>query len=210
VSAVLYFGDNLASVGAMALLATLLAYYFLKDGGRLWSRLIGAARPDVVNDVRAAGTRAFEALSGYMLGTAALSLVGATSQLAIMVILGLPHALPVFVLSFFLGFIPYIGGYISTGIAFLIAVSVGSPATIILMFTWTMVFNIIHGSILAPLVYGKAVSIHPAVVLLAIPAGARPRRHMTTQKATSANIVSRPPMRNTVITTIPYFPVVGS
>ncbi len=32
-------------------------------------------------------------------------------------------------------------------------------------------FNIVQGSIIAPLVYGKAVSLHPAIVLLAIPAG---------------------------------------
>ena len=63
----------------------------------------------------AAGSRAFEVLGGYMFGTAAISLVGAASQLVIMVVLGIPLALPVFVLSFFLCFIPYIGGFISTG-----------------------------------------------------------------------------------------------
>jgi predicted PurR-regulated permease PerM len=39
------------------------------------------------------------------------------------------------------------------------------------MVIWTLVFNIVQGSIIAPLVYGKAVSLHPAIVLLAIPAG---------------------------------------
>ena len=62
-----------------------------------------------------------------MIGTGAISFVGAASQWVIMVVLGLPLAFPVFVLSFFLGFIPYIGGFISTGIAFLIAVAVGDP-----------------------------------------------------------------------------------
>jgi predicted PurR-regulated permease PerM len=33
------------------------------------------------------------------------------------------------------------------------------------------VFNIVTGNIVAPLVYGKAVNLHPAIVLLAIPAG---------------------------------------
>ena len=44
-----------------------------------------------------------------------------------MVVLGIPLALPVFVLSFFLCFIPYIGGFISTGIAFLITIAFGTP-----------------------------------------------------------------------------------
>jgi predicted PurR-regulated permease PerM len=88
-----------------------------------------------------------------------------------MVVLGLPYALPVFVLSFFLCFIPYIGGFISTGLAFLITVAVGSPFDIGVMIIWTLVFNIVTGNIVAPLVYGKTVHLHPAIVLVAIPAG---------------------------------------
>ena len=107
-----------------------------------------------------------------MIGTGAISLVGAASQLVIMLILGLPLALPVFVLSFFLCFIPYIGGFISTGIAFLITIAVGTPVDIAVMAIWTLVFNIVTGNIVGPLVYGKAVHLHPAVVLVAIPAGA--------------------------------------
>jgi predicted PurR-regulated permease PerM len=39
------------------------------------------------------------------------------------------------------------------------------------MAIFTIVFNIVQGNIVAPLVYGRAVNIHPAIVLLAIPAG---------------------------------------
>jgi predicted PurR-regulated permease PerM len=105
-----------------------------------------------------------------MLGTAAISGVGAASQWLIMVILGIPLALPVAVLSFILCFIPYIGGFLSTGIAFLLAVAYGSPLDVAVMGVWTIVFNIVQGNIVSPLVYGRTVSLHPAVVLLAIPA----------------------------------------
>ena len=77
-----------------------------------------------------------------------------------------------FILSFLLCFIPYFGGYISTGIAFLITVQYGTPFEIVFMFAWTMVFNIVQGNVLAPIVYGRTVHIHPAIVLLAVPAGA--------------------------------------
>ena len=36
---------------------------------------------------------------------------------------------------------------------------------------WTAVFNVVQGSVIAPLVYGRAVSLHPAIVLIVIPAG---------------------------------------
>ena len=39
------------------------------------------------------------------------------------------------------------------------------------MLVWTIVFNLVTGNIVSPLVYGKTVHLHPAVVLVAIPAG---------------------------------------
>lgn len=171
VQAILAFGQSLAAIGIIVLLSALLAFYFMRDGGNAWQGVTSRVGPGSVDDVRAAGRRAFDALSGYMIGTAAISLVGAASQWLIMVLLGLPYAAPVFVLSFFLCFIPYIGGYLTTGIAFLIAVGTHDPVTILIMFTWTMVFNIVQGNVIAPVVYGRTVNIHPAVVLMAIPAG---------------------------------------
>ncbi len=79
-----------------------------------------------------------------------------------------------FVLSFFLCFIPYIGGFISTGIAFLLTVALGSTVDVVIMGIWTIVFNIVTGNIVSPIVYGRTVHLHPAIVLVAIPAGGRP------------------------------------
>jgi predicted PurR-regulated permease PerM len=106
-----------------------------------------------------------------MVGTGAVSLFGAVTQYLIMVILGLPLALPLAVLAFFGGFIPYIGSFITTALAFLVAVAVGSPQDIAIMGIYTIVMNIAQGNFVAPLVYSRAVSLHPAVVLLSIPAG---------------------------------------
>jgi predicted PurR-regulated permease PerM len=40
------------------------------------------------------------------------------------------------------------------------------------MLIWTVVFNIVQGNVVSPLVYGKTVHLHPAIVLVAIPAAA--------------------------------------
>jgi predicted PurR-regulated permease PerM len=145
---------------------------FLSDGARLWARIVGRAPVEHRPALDGAGSRALGVLGGYMIGTAAISGVGAASQWLIMVVLGIPLALPVAVLSFILCFIPYIGGFLSTGIAFLLTVAYGSPLDIGIMVIWTVVFNIVQGNIVSPLVYGRTVSLHPAVVLMAIPAAA--------------------------------------
>jgi predicted PurR-regulated permease PerM len=161
-----------AVVITITVLGSLLAFYFLRDGAELWDRLTARISSPVASQVDGAAGRAFEVLGGYIIGTAAISFVGAASQFVIMVLLGLPLALPVFVLSFFLCFIPYIGGFISTGLAFLIAVAAGTTVDVAVMVIWTVVFNIVQGNVVSPLVYGRTVHIHPAIVLVAIPAGA--------------------------------------
>lgn len=170
VRTMLSFAAALGGVATMTLLGLLLAVSFLRDGGRLWERVLDHAPDADRSGLDAAGSRALGVFGGYMIGTAAISGVGAASQWLIMVILGIPLALPVAVLSFLLCFIPYIGGFLSTGVAFLLTVAYGSPLDIVVMAVWTVVFNIVQGNVVSPLVYGRTVSLHPAIVLLAIPA----------------------------------------
>jgi len=162
--------DSLGTLAAVVLLSVLLTFYFLRDGATLWGRLMDHAPGDAGRELTASGAKAYGVLGGYMTGTAAISFVGAGSQWVIMMLLGLPLALPVFVLSFFGGFIPYIGSLLTTLLAFLIAVAVGDPIDIVIMAIWTVVFNLVQGNIVAPLVYGRTTHIHPAIVLVSIPA----------------------------------------
>ena len=162
---------NVATLGIVLLLATLLTFYFLRDGHRWWATLLERMHGSRRDHVAAAGPKAAGILEGYMAGTAAISVFGAATQWLIMVLLGLPLALPIAVLSFFGGFIPYIGSAVTTLLGFLVAIAVGSTTDVVIMFAYTIVFNIVQGNFVAPLVYGRAVSLHPAVVLVAIPAG---------------------------------------
>jgi predicted PurR-regulated permease PerM len=163
--------QGIAAIGIIFVLAALLSFYFLRDGPRGWELILRRARPWQRPPLDEAGRESVGILGGYMFGTAVISAVGAITQLLIMVVLGLPFAIPIAVLSFIAAFIPYIGGFITTGLAFLIAVEFGTPPQVLIMFVFTIVINIVQGNIVTPLVYKRAVNLHPAVVLLAIPAG---------------------------------------
>lgn len=165
-------GRDAAGIVTGVVLSVLLCFFLLRDGANVWRGISERLAPWRRAQADQAGGNSVSVLGNYMIGTGAISAFGAITQFAIMVILGLPLALPLAVLSFFGGFIPYIGSFITTGIAFLVTVAVGSPTDILVMLIFTLVFNIVTGNIVAPLVYGKAVNIHPAVVLTAIPAGA--------------------------------------
>jgi len=163
--------SNLAGIAVVALLSILLTYYFMRDGATYWKSFLERVEPGRRSHIQAAGQRAFNVLGGYMVGTGAISIFGAATQWLIMTILGIPYALPLAVLAVFGGFIPYIGSVITTGLAFLVTVATGSPTDIAIMAILTIVFNIVQGNFVAPIVYSKVVSLHPAVVLVAIPAG---------------------------------------
>jgi predicted PurR-regulated permease PerM len=163
--------EVVAAVGLVLLLGAVLSFFFVRDAGRGWSRILQLANPWRRQSLDAAGRQSVGILGSYMFGTAVISAVGAISQMAIMLILGLPLVVPIAVLSFILAFIPYIGGFITTGLAFLVAVQFGTPTQIAIMFVWTIVFNLVQGNVVTPLVYNRAVNLHPAVVLLAVPAG---------------------------------------
>ena len=163
--------EGIAGFAVTMLLGALLTFYMLRDGGRGWASVTSRSSGWRSETIDQAGQRAVTVLSGYMISTGVLSAFGAASTAIIMFVLGLPLILPIAFLSFILGFIPYIGGAIGTVLAFLVAVKVGTTQDIIVMAAWVLVFNIVQGSFLAPVVYGKAVSLHPAIVLIAIPAG---------------------------------------
>ena len=152
-------------------LAGLMAYFFLRDGSKAWAWMTGKIGGWREREIRAAGDRAVVMLGGYMIATGVLGAFNAVTGFVVMTLLGIPFALPVAVLSFFGGFIPYIGQFVTSAIAFLITIAFGSTQDIIIMAIWTAVFNIVQGSVIAPLVYGRAVSLHPAIVLIVIPAG---------------------------------------
>jgi len=164
--------SNMGAVFAALASAALLTFFFLRDGPDWWGRLLQRVEPSKRVVIGDTGAEAARILNGSTLGTGIVSLIGGTFWALLMTVLGLPLAVPVGVLTFFGGFIPYVGGFIATGVAFLVAIAVGDTTDIIVMAIVTPIYNIAIGNYVAPLVYGKTVSLHPAVVLMAAPVGA--------------------------------------
>jgi predicted PurR-regulated permease PerM len=162
---------SVATFVVVLAVGVILTFIALRDGRATWDRLTLYMAPWRRVELDSAADRAVSATGGYMVGTGAISLFGAGTQFLLMAILGVPLALPVFVLSLFAGYIPYIGSLLTTALAFLLTITTGNPVAIAIMLIFTLVFNVVAGNVVQPLVLGRAVNIHPAVVLLAIPAG---------------------------------------
>jgi predicted PurR-regulated permease PerM len=162
---------GMLGLGLGLLLALLMTFFFLRDGAGWWSGVMARLPAGRRVPVAEAGGRAVDVLAGYMVGTAVISGFGAVTTGLILVVLGLPLAVPVTVIGFFFGFIPYVGSFLSTALALLVTVALGTTTDVVVMLVFTVVFNIAQGNFVTPLVYGRSLSLHPAVVLMAIPIG---------------------------------------
>src|SRR4029453_1162202 len=115
--------------------------------------------------------RVWDTLGGFIRGQALVSLADAILIGAGLLIVGIPLALPLAVLTFIGGFIPIVGAIFAGAGAVLIAlVSNGFTAALIVLGIVLLVQQV-EGNVLQPILQGKSLNLHAAVVLLAVTAG---------------------------------------
>ena len=111
-------------------------------------------------------------VGGYIRGVLLLALLIGVLVGVGMALLGVPYAVLLGVLAFFMEFIPVLGVFISGAAALLIAVvnyrDLIHPLIVLVYF---IVIHIIEGDVIGPRIMGRAVGIHPATGLIALVAG---------------------------------------
>jgi len=163
-----------ASVAAEVLtglaLAVFCSVFFLNSGSRIWDWLLtqvggnnhrwdGAAR---------AGWATF---AGYTRGIVIIAGTNAALVCVALLILRVPLALPLALLTFFATFIPLIGAPIALFVATLVALAARGPLIALLVLALIVLIGQIEGHLLQPLVMSRAVNIHPLAVALSVASG---------------------------------------
>ena len=161
-----------AEVIAGFLLTIVLVFFFVKDGDRIARGFLGFFGEERREDLREIGARSWAALAAYIRGTAIVGVVDAIFIGAALLILGVPLVIPLTIITFFAAFFPLVGAVVAGTLATLVAlVTEGFVAAAILAGV-TIAVQQIEGDVLQPLVLGRAVNLHPLVILLSLTAGA--------------------------------------
>lgn len=156
--------------GALLMLFTLI---FLLQGGRNIFAFVTLIFPTTVRDrVRESGRAGFRSLIGYVRATFLVAFVDAVGIGTGLAIMGIPLALPLASLVFLGAFIPLIGAVIAGGLAVIVALIAKGWVFALITLALILAVQQLESHILQPLVMGRAVSIHPLAVVLAIAAGA--------------------------------------
>jgi predicted PurR-regulated permease PerM len=155
--------------GAFLVLFTLI---FVLHGGRnIYSFVTKIFPENVRGRVRDAGRSGFHSLIGYVRATFLVALVDAVGIGTGLAIMGIPLALPLASLVFLGAFIPLVGAVVAGFLAVVVALI--AKGWIFALITLGLIIAVqqLEGHVLQPLVMGRAVSIHPLAVVLAIAGG---------------------------------------
>jgi putative heme transporter len=154
---------------AVLVLFTLI--FFLYGGRNIWQYVAKIFPADVRDRVHEAGCAGYGSLIGYVRATFLVALTDAAGVGTGLAIMGVPLALPLASLVFLGAFIPLVGAVVAGFLAVVVALLAKGIVYALLTLGLLVVINQLEAHILQPLVMGRAVSIHPLAVVLAISTG---------------------------------------
>ena len=157
---------------AMAVLALLLVFFFLRDSDRAAGTLRSLVPGTGGDLVEAVARRAFRAVEGFMRGTTFVALIDAVCITVGLLVLDVPGAVGLGALVFVGAYIPYLGAFLSGAVAMLVALADRGFVIALWVLAVVLAVQVLEGHVLTPMIQSRTVQMHPAVVMVAITAGA--------------------------------------
>ena len=152
-------------------IATVVVFFFLKDGDRMWNWLCGLFAPEQRGAAREIGARSWATLGGWLRGQGLVALFDATFIGLALVIVGTPLVLPLVVLTFLGAFIPIVGAFAAGAAAVLVALVFQGLTEALIVLAAIVVVQQVESNIFAPVIVGRVVRVHPVAILLAVTVG---------------------------------------
>ncbi|WP_051297936.1 AI-2E family transporter [Brevibacterium album] len=152
-------------------LALFTAFFFLLDGRRMFSWGIGLLPRPARAKTEGALLRGWQTLVQYVRVQIIVAAVDAVGIGIGAFFLGLPLVIPLTLLVFMASFVPVVGAVLTGIIAVLVALVSQGFVSALIMLAIVLAVQQIESNVLQPFIMGKAVSVHPLAVLLAVAAG---------------------------------------
>lgn len=152
-------------------LVLVLVFFFIKDGPRFlpWMHLLLGSRSG--RHVEEVLIRMWATLGGFIRTQALVSLIDAVFIGAGLVILGVPLAMVLAVITFLGGFVPMVGAFVAGALAVLVALVANGFTTALIVLGIIVAVQQLEGNVLQPVLQSRSMKLHAVVVLLAVTAG---------------------------------------
>ncbi|MEU6829114.1 AI-2E family transporter [Nocardia beijingensis] len=152
-------------------LVLVLTFFFVKDGPRFlpWLHSVSGSRSG--RHLEEVLSRIWVVLGGFIRTQALVSLVDAVLIGAGLVILGVPLALVLAVITFLGGFVPMVGAFVAGALAVLVALVGNGFVTALIVLGIVVAVQQLEGNVLQPVLQSRSMQLHAVIVLLAVTAG---------------------------------------
>jgi predicted PurR-regulated permease PerM len=152
-------------------LAILFTFFLLRDGPRFAAWLHDRLAPTRREPARRAATRGWFILGRYMRGAATLGIVESVAIGVALFASGGGLVAPVMILTFLAAFVPILGAVVAGVMAVLVGLVTGGVTTAVIVGVVALAVQQLDNDVLAPWIYGRALALHPVVILVSVVAG---------------------------------------
>ena len=146
-------------------------FFFLYEGPRIWAWVVRLFPRTARDRVDSSAVIAWDQLSAFVRATMIVAFVDAVGIGVGAAILKVPFAFAIGILVFLLAFIPIVGALLSGFVAVVLALVAHGPGVALIMLAIVIGVQQLESHVLQPFLLGKAVSVHPLAVILAIAIG---------------------------------------
>ncbi len=164
----------ISAAGAIAALATVLTltFFLLLGSERYVNAGVGLFAERHQPLVRRLLTQSAGAISGYVTGNLAISIICGVTTFVVLVVLGMPYAAPLALLVAVLDLVPLVGATLGGALLVIVGLFV-EPWKAVVLLVFVLVYQQVESNFLQPLVYSKAVQLNGLVILIALLVGAQ-------------------------------------
>jgi predicted PurR-regulated permease PerM len=171
-AAALRIVTTLAALALNVFLSLIVSIYLIADSRRMTDILMRLTPHDRRDEVKEVSEEIHRTLARYLRRIALLvGLVSVVTFLGLEFLFHLRFALAVAVATGLLEIVPFVGPVAAGTIAAIVALSQGGPSLVIGVVVFYFVLRQIEDQIVAPVVLGHAVELHPLVVIFAVLVG---------------------------------------
>ena len=161
-----------SAAGFVAALATVLTltFFLLVGSERYVNAGVGLFAEAHQPLVRRLLTQSAGAVSGYITGNLAISVICGVTTFVVLLILGMPYAAPLALLVAVLDLIPLVGATLGGAILVIVGLFV-EPWKAVVLLVFVLVYQQVESNFLQPMVYSQAVQLNGLVILIALLVG---------------------------------------
>ncbi len=158
-----------SSIVGLIIIAFLTLFMLLEgpDWRRRCSILVPERHRGMVERI---GRGVYRAVGGFVAGNLLASLLAGVVATVLLLVVGVPYALPLGVFVTVIELVPYLGPVIVTVLLSAVALAEG-PVRAGVVFGVLVVYHVVEGHTIRPLIYGRTLKLSPLVVIVSILVG---------------------------------------